>query len=159
MAQHLAYETLKRLVETPQQVVGSMMAYKDSRNLDPIPLHALTSKPFDWELFARMPRDEMLQRLERAGIPFAPINRPADLTDDPHLNSNGGLVDVTLTEGSNAGEQIKLPAIPLEMDHRKFGLRFDLPQEGIHTVDVLREIGYSEEEVQSMLKRGLARSA
>jgi len=54
MAQHLAYEVIKRLVEQPQQVVGCMLAYRDSGNIEAVPLHALTPKPFDWELFARM---------------------------------------------------------------------------------------------------------
>lgn len=54
MAQHLAYETIKRLVEQPQQVVGCMLAYRDQGSIETIPLHALTPKPFDWELFARM---------------------------------------------------------------------------------------------------------
>jgi crotonobetainyl-CoA:carnitine CoA-transferase CaiB-like acyl-CoA transferase len=109
------------------------------------------------QMFSDMSREEMVQRLERAGIPFAPINRPADLIDDPHLNANGGLVDVTLTGGSNAGEKIKLPALPLEMDHRKFGLRSDLPGEGADTFNVLTEIGYTEEEIQAMLDKGLIR--
>ena len=54
MAQHLAYESIKRLVEQPQQVVGCMLAYRDQGRIETIPLHALTPKPFDWELFARM---------------------------------------------------------------------------------------------------------
>ena len=54
MAQHLAYETIKRLVEDPQQVVGCMLAYRDPGTIETLPLHALTPKPFDWELFARM---------------------------------------------------------------------------------------------------------
>ena len=29
--------------------------------------------------------------MERAGLPFAPIRKPEDLYDDPHLNATGGL--------------------------------------------------------------------
>ncbi len=54
MAQHLAYEAIKRLVEQPQQVIGCILAYRDSGNIEAVPLHDLTPKPFDWELFARM---------------------------------------------------------------------------------------------------------
>jgi 6-phosphofructokinase 1 len=59
MAQHLAYETIRRLVEQPEQVVGCMMAYEGSGTIQPIPLHAVVSKPFDWELFARMHGTEL----------------------------------------------------------------------------------------------------
>ena len=60
MAQHLAYEALRRLVEQPDQVIGCMLAYQDPGTIQPIPLHAVTSKPFDWELFARMHGTELV---------------------------------------------------------------------------------------------------
>ena len=59
IAQHLAYETIRRLVEEPETVVGCMVAYRDQATVQPIPLHAVTSKPFDWELFARMHGSEL----------------------------------------------------------------------------------------------------
>lgn len=54
IAQHLAYETVKRLVERPADIVGSMMAYREPGYIESIPLHALSPKPFDWEVFSRM---------------------------------------------------------------------------------------------------------
>ncbi|MEM6606858.1 MAG: CoA transferase, partial [Pseudomonadota bacterium] len=75
------------------------------------------------ELFATMPKDIMMTRLDRAGVPFAPINKPIDLVDDPHLREGGGLLDVTLSNG----DVIKLPAIPLEFDGHKPGLYQELP--------------------------------
>lgn len=54
IAQHLAYETVKRLVERPADIVGSMMAYREPGHIESIPLHALSPKPFDWEVFSRM---------------------------------------------------------------------------------------------------------
>ena len=59
MAQHLAYETIRRLVEQPEHIVGCMLAYQGSGNIQPIPLHAVAPKPFDWELFARMHGTEL----------------------------------------------------------------------------------------------------
>ena len=110
------------------------------------------------EIFSLMPKDEMTQRLERAGIPFAPINRPADLFDDPHLKAHGGLVDVTMQRGVNEGKTIGLPALPLEMNRRKLGLRSDLPAEGADSIRVLQEVGFSDEEIQSMLDEGIVRA-
>lgn len=108
-------------------------------------------------LFANMPKQEMLDRLERAGIPFAPINRPADLIDDPHLNANGGMLSVTLPGGDNAATSIKLPAVPVEMDKRKFGLQRDLPRPGADTEAVLEEIGYDADQVREMIENNIAR--
>jgi crotonobetainyl-CoA:carnitine CoA-transferase CaiB-like acyl-CoA transferase len=110
------------------------------------------------DLFQSMSKEEMVQRLQNAGVPFAPINRPADLFEDPHLNAAGGLVEVTIRGGKNDGEKVKLPAIPLEMDGEKFGLRRDLPTEGEDTSEVLQEIGYSDQEISRMIGAGLIRS-
>jgi crotonobetainyl-CoA:carnitine CoA-transferase CaiB-like acyl-CoA transferase len=109
------------------------------------------------DLFAGMEKQEMIERLERAGIPFAPINRPADLFDDPHLNAKGGLVDVTMLRGASEGEAVGLPALPLEMDKRKFGLRHDLPEPGEDSLDVLRELGYGEDEILAMREANVVR--
>lgn len=110
-------------------------------------------------LFASMSQGELLERLERAGIPFAPINRPADLFDDPQMNAHGGLIEVTIPSGPNAGEKIRLPALPLEMNAHKFALRRDLPLEGGDSVEILKEAGYSSAEIQIMLNEGLIRSS
>jgi len=109
------------------------------------------------DMFAGMDKSEMMRRLENAGVPFAPVNRPADLIDDPHMNASGAFVELTLNEEETAGRKIKLPAIPVEMDHQKFGLHKDLPTRGSDSMAVLKELGYSTEELQAMLDEGVAR--
>src|SRR3546814_2210179 len=54
-------------------------------------------------LFAATERSELVERLERAGLPFAPIAKPGDLFDAPHLNE-GGLVPITLDDGRSTTE-------------------------------------------------------
>jgi 6-phosphofructokinase 1 len=60
IAQHLGYEAIRRLVEQPDQVVGCMLAYREPGTIEPVPLHAIAPKPFDWDLFARMHGSEAL---------------------------------------------------------------------------------------------------
>jgi len=105
-------------------------------------------------MFQSISKGEAVSRLEKAGIPFAPINRPADLFDDPHLKAGGGLLEVTLTSGENRGQKVSLPALPLEMNHHKFGLRHELPEEGQNSIEVLHEAGYSDAEIRSLLAAG-----
>lgn len=81
------------------------------------------------DLFAGYRRDDILPRLEKIGLPFAPIARPEDLFDDPHLLNSGGLVEVTLENGVKAS----LPTLPLELDGQRLPLRHDLPRCGEHT--------------------------
>lgn len=109
------------------------------------------------EMFAGMKKAEMIMRLEKAGVPFAPVNRPEDLIDDPHMNASGAMVEVTLSGGENAGQKIKIPALPVEMNNRKFGVQRDLPTQGSDSVEILKEIGYSPDELQLMLDEGLVR--
>jgi crotonobetainyl-CoA:carnitine CoA-transferase CaiB-like acyl-CoA transferase len=92
-----------------------------------------------------------MERLDRAGVPFAPINKPIDLVDDPHLLAGGGLLDVTLSDGST----IKLPALPLEFDAQKTRLRKDLPAPGTGGLAHLDTLGIAPETISALAKDGL----
>jgi crotonobetainyl-CoA:carnitine CoA-transferase CaiB-like acyl-CoA transferase len=89
--------------------------------------------------FAAMTRDELIAKVETIGLPFAPIARPEDLFDDPHLN-HGGLVDVTIPGGAAT----RLPGLPIEFDGARVPLRHDIPHAGSDGADILREIGYDD---------------
>jgi len=106
-------------------------------------------------LFASLSSEEMMARLDKAGIPFAPINQPSDLFEDEHLANSGGLVDVTLPDGENAGKEVRLPALPLEVGGQKFSARHNLPTAGQNSRAVLAEAGFSDEEISRFESGGL----
>ncbi|NGZ02099.1 MAG: hypothetical protein CV090_03495 [Nitrospira sp. WS238] len=54
IAQHLAHEVVHRLIESPDDIVGCLLAYRERGSIGPIPLHAVIPKQFDWEVFSRM---------------------------------------------------------------------------------------------------------
>jgi len=97
---------------------------------------------------------EAMQRCEKLGLPFAPITRPEDLFDDPHLNASGGLVPLELPNGMKS----KSPALPLEMNGRRLGTRLGLPRVGEHTRDLLVELGYGEAEIERLVTEGICRT-
>lgn len=101
--------------------------------------------------FSQMECDILLNKLEKSGLPFAPIKRPEDLSNDKHLLDSNSLVEVTL----NDSKKIKLPAIPIEMSQDKFLLRKDIPKSGEHTNEILREVGYQESEISAFIKDGI----
>ncbi len=66
LAQYLAFETIHRLIDDPASVVGHMLACSGSGPVEAVPLHAVSSKPFDWELFGRMHGNRPNQGLSAA---------------------------------------------------------------------------------------------
>ena len=77
--------------------------------------------PIIKETFKQYTKADLMTKLEKTGLPFAPIARPEDLFDDVHLNASGGLVDITVPDGEFKGQPIRLPALPIEMDGKRFG--------------------------------------
>ena len=99
---------------------------------------------------ATMTRDEAATRCEAAVLPFAPINRPEQLFDDPQLAVPGAMTPVTLANG----RQLPLPALPMEFDGERLGLRLDLPRAGEHSGSIAESMGYSPEQIDQMFEDG-----
>lgn len=79
-------------------------------------------------------------------IPFAPITRPEELFDDPHLKQSGGLATLTVEDGS----QTAMPLLPVTLDGMRLGPRRAIANIGEHTADVLRELGYEEVQIAAL---------
>jgi crotonobetainyl-CoA:carnitine CoA-transferase CaiB-like acyl-CoA transferase len=105
-------------------------------------------------IFSGMTKQELMDRCEALGLPFAPIAKPEDLFDDPHLNAAGGLAAVTLGNGIRT----KVPVLPIQMDGERFGVRRDIPQVGADTREVLAAIGYGAREIDALLAEGICRA-
>ena len=99
------------------------------------------------ELLRRYTRDELITKLEHTGIPFAPIGRPEDMFDDPHLLASGGLADVTLSDGRT----VKLPTLPIEMNGKRVARGTVLASSGEHTVEILRRLGVSTGDIDQLI--------
>ena len=106
------------------------------------------------QLFAGLDRQQAAAKLAHAGLPFAEINKPSDLFEDPHL-AQAGLVDVRLADGPRQGAQARLPKLPVEMDGRRFNLRRHLPRVGEHSRDAARSTGRSPAEIEALIADGV----
>ena len=69
---------------------------------------------------------------EKAGLPFARVQTPSDLFDDPHLNA-GGMIAQRLPDGS----ETRIPALPMQFGEERLGLRLPLPKPGEHNEEIL----------------------
>jgi crotonobetainyl-CoA:carnitine CoA-transferase CaiB-like acyl-CoA transferase len=95
---------------------------------------------------------ELSRRFEAAGLPFAPIMRPEQLLDDPHLLATGGLADIQLTDGERAGHTVKTTLFPFTLDGQRPGVRLNPPRRGEHTREVLRRLDLSDGEIDALIE-------
>lgn len=110
------------------------------------------------EVFATLSKAELITRCEKLGLPFAAIAKPLDLFADPHLRASGGLlsIDMVREAGLAVGvDAVGLPGLPIILDDEKLGLRLQPPRVGEHGAEILREAGFSADEIASFLQQGV----
>ncbi|WP_454668783.1 CaiB/BaiF CoA transferase family protein [Achromobacter kerstersii] len=98
---------------------------------------------------ADYPAAALAARFEEEGLPFAPITRPEQLFDDPHLKATGGLAPITLPDGRESF----VPLAPLTLDGQQPPIRLQPPAVGEHTDALLRAVGYRDEEIAALKAR------
>ena len=101
------------------------------------------------DLFRTYSKAELVPILERTGLPFAPIGKPEDMFEDPHLMASGGLGATTLPDG----RETRLPILPIEMDGRRPSQGGKLAKPGEHTDEVLRDLGMTPASIDELRKR------
>ena len=111
----------------------------------------------DWLLPAmrqrirRLSAETVHARARTAGIPHAPVGRPQDLFDDPHLNASGGLAEVRFPDGGTA----KLPKLPLRLGRADFGLQTHPPAVGEGSHAFLQAAGLEDTEIEELRAAGI----
>ncbi|MFZ9468999.1 MAG: CaiB/BaiF CoA transferase family protein [Limnohabitans sp.] len=83
---------------------------------------------------------------EQHALPYAPITRPQELFDDPHLNATGSLADIELPDGRPS----RTVLMPLTLDGQRPGIRTSPPKLGEHTAEILGQLGYSQAQIQAL---------
>jgi len=98
------------------------------------------------EAMKRFSKAELETKLERIGLPFAPIAKPWDLLSDPHLNESGALHATRLP----SGRTIHVPGLPISFDGEHLPKRNDPPPVGEGARDLLQALGYEPAQISAL---------
>ncbi|CAN7323237.1 CaiB/BaiF CoA-transferase family protein [Caballeronia sp. LjRoot29] len=107
------------------------------------------------ETLARFHGEDLVEKFERDHIPFASITKPEDLFEDKHLIESGGLVALTLDDGTDT----QMPLLPISMDGARLQPRRAIPKIGEHTAEVLESLGYARADIEKMTGSEPAKAA
>jgi crotonobetainyl-CoA:carnitine CoA-transferase CaiB-like acyl-CoA transferase len=99
--------------------------------------------------FSRYTAAQLQDLFEQNGLPYAPIVRPEQLFEDPHLLASGGLATLT----TETGEETAVPLLPITFDEERLPPRFPLCRVGEHTCEVLQVLGYDDGEIDALAQR------
>ena len=102
------------------------------------------------QAFRARDRHACLASLEAAGIPCGPVNDLAEVFADPQVRARGMIVETAHPQADTVplvGSPLKLSATPVEPPRAP-------PMLGEHTFDVLREAGFSEDEIATLRANG-----
>ncbi len=86
---------------------------------------------------------DLMAAFEPAGIPFAPIAKPSDMFQDPHVMRPGGLAVSTMADG----RQFRAPSLPVEVDGVMVRGGGDVAAVGQDTDAVLGELGFDRDAI------------
>ena len=101
-------------------------------------------------LMATMTQAEIIATVEGTGIPFAPIGKPEELFNDPHLVASGALEEVTLPDG----RATQLPTLPIEMNGQLLSRNASLASANEDAPNILSALGYTEDAAAELVAKG-----
>jgi crotonobetainyl-CoA:carnitine CoA-transferase CaiB-like acyl-CoA transferase len=99
-------------------------------------------------------RDELTTLLAEAGVPAGPLQSIDEIVeDDPHVTTREMLTD---SHNLWTDTPIKTANTPFKTSAGRLDLGDRPPKRGEHTREVLAELGYSDDQIDRMLKAGAA---
>ena len=101
-------------------------------------------------IVAKKTTDEWFSILGKTNVPVMIVNSIEDLITDEHLVATGFWKEMDHpTEG-----RLRLPGVPVTFSETPGDIRRHPPRLGEHSAEILREAGYSEEQIEAMVTSG-----
>ena len=109
------------------------------------------------EAFAKMTADEAVAALKGADIAVGKCISSLDSISDPQVVANDYVFDWTVSSGPWAGKKMKMAANPTAFNDEMAITEENFkrgPRLGEHTVEALKSVGYTDEEIKEMAVAG-----
>ncbi len=103
------------------------------------------------EVISRFNTTELLTRLDRAGVPFGPVNTIREFYEDPQVKHNGTVFDVTHPEAGT----MRYTRYPGHFSETPAAMYRHPPTLGEHNIEILAEAGFSEAQISKLRDRGV----
>jgi len=94
------------------------------------------------------------QRLARAGVPTAPVADVRDVAESPQTEA----LEILQPLEHPRIPGLTLPALPLSFDRQRVRHRSAPPDVGEHSAEILREAGYTDEEIGALVAADVIRA-
>jgi crotonobetainyl-CoA:carnitine CoA-transferase CaiB-like acyl-CoA transferase len=105
------------------------------------------------EVFRSRDRDEWIEILLDHGLMFCPVQTLEEVSSDPQALINRYLIPFEHPLLGN----ILVPGYPVHFSACRAGIRSPSPALGENTDLILRELGYTEQQIQEMKREGVTR--
>jgi formyl-CoA transferase len=101
------------------------------------------------EWTSKRSQKQVLDEMEKAEVPAGRIYTAADIAADPHYAARGMIQQVLAGDG----EPLRVPGIVPKLSATPGAIRTPAPKLGQHTDEVLKELGFSAEEIESLRRK------
>jgi crotonobetainyl-CoA:carnitine CoA-transferase CaiB-like acyl-CoA transferase len=100
---------------------------------------------------AKLDSKDVVEMLVSADVIGAPVNTPLSVLEDPHVMAEGRTLPLQIAKVAG-----RLPSLPYECNDYKFSVRRSAPEQaGEHTAEVLRELGYTGDDIEALARKAV----